>query len=74
MNLIKVAPPCGTVAPQGATPITWPADLTSGNRSAHNSRQNKLVRNVDKLPPTRPLPPSFTNIPESYVGEQTRIS
>ena len=32
-----VAPPCATVVPRGAAGITWPADLTTANRRAHNS-------------------------------------
>ena len=55
INIIKVAP-CGAtvaphwakVAPSGAILITWPADLTTANRSEHNSKQNKLVRSVEQ--------------------------
>ena len=36
-------------APQGCHPITWPADLTTANRSEHNSKQDKLVRFVEQI-------------------------
>ena len=55
INIIKVAPcgamvapPYATVAPHGATLITWPADLTTANISEHNIKQNKLVRSVEQ--------------------------
>ena len=32
----------------GSTLITWPADLTTANRSAYNCKQNKLVRSVEQ--------------------------
>jgi hypothetical protein len=55
INMIQVEP-CGamvaphgaTVAPHGSTINTWPADLTTANRSAHNIKQNKLVRSVEQ--------------------------
>ena len=43
-----VAPHGATVEPHGSTLITWPADLTTANRSEHNSKQNKLVRSVEQ--------------------------
>ena len=43
-----VAPQWRHRVPQGCHPITWPADLTTANRSAHNSKQNKLVRSVEQ--------------------------
>ena len=36
------------MAPHGATLITWPADLTTANRNAHITKQNKLVRPVEQ--------------------------
>ena len=47
-----VAPHGATVEPHGSTLITWPADLTTANRSAHNSKQNKLVRSVEQTTQT----------------------
>ena len=43
-----VAPQWRHRAPQGCHPITWPADLTTANRSEHNIKQNKLVRSVEQ--------------------------
>ena len=43
-----VAPQWRQRAPQGCHPITWPADLTTANRSEHNIKQNKLVRSVEQ--------------------------
>ena len=43
-----MAPLCATVVPRGVSLITWPAELTTANISAHNSKQNKLVRSVEQ--------------------------
>ena len=42
----------GHVAPQGCHLITWPVDLTTTNRSACYSEQNKLVRSVEQTSKT----------------------
>ena len=46
-----MAPWWGHLAPSGATLITWPADLTTVNRSAHNSKAKQTLKvcGADKL-------------------------
>ena len=43
-----VAPLRCHVVPRWCQLSTWPADLTTANRSAYNSKQDKLVRSVEQ--------------------------
>ena len=52
-----MAPRWCHMVPLGSTLSTWPTDLTTANRNAHNSKQNKLVRSEEQTRPAGPILP-----------------